>query len=296
MVDRPDRDGLPADPVADPVAVVTGASRGAGRGIAHALGSHGATVYVTGRTRRGAGGSSIEETADLVTAAGGTGIAVAVDHRDDEQTRRLFERVAREQGRLDILVNNAAAIRDEMMSRAPFWEQPLDVIDIVDVGLRSSYVATACAAPLLFARGRGLVAFTSSPGAAHYMFGPAYGVHKAGTDKMAADMAVDFADFGVATVSIWMGVLLTERFREVLAAAPEAVADLLNNTETPEFTGHLIWALYHDPDLMARSGRTVIGAELAAEYGITDDGERRPASYRDLHGIGPLPQYPRILR
>ena len=80
----------------------------------------------------------------------------------------------------------------------------------------------------------------SSPGAAHYMFGPAYGVHKAGTEKMAADMAVDFADFGVATVSIWMGVLLTERFREVLAAAPEAVADLLDNTETPEFTGHLI--------------------------------------------------------
>ncbi|KUI34184.1 short-chain dehydrogenase [Mycobacterium sp. IS-1590] len=281
------------------MAVVTGASRGAGRGIAHALGRHGCTVYVTGRTERADESvldGTIHETAELVTAAGGTGIAVRVDHADDEQTKALFERVEREQGRLDLLVNNAVIIREEMMGRTRFWEEPVHVIDTLRVGLRSSYVATVYAAPLMLAQRRGLVVFTSAPGAAHYVFGPAYGVHKAGTDKMAADMAVDFRDFGIATASIWMGVLLTERFKQLLAAAPDKLAHLLDNTETPEFTGHLIWALFNDPQLLDKSGQTFIGAELAAEYGIKDAGGREPPSYRDLHGIHPIRQFDRILR
>ena len=133
-----------------PVAVVTGASRGAGLGIAHALGSHGCTVYVTGRTEQPGQSplaGTIHETAELVTAAGGEGIAVPVDHADDEQTKALFDRVEAEQGRLDILVNNAAIIRDEMMGRTQFWEEPVNVIDTLDVGLRSGYVATVYAAP-----------------------------------------------------------------------------------------------------------------------------------------------------
>ena len=122
-----------------PIAVVTGASRGAGVGIAHALGSHGCTVYVTGRTE--AAGESplpgtIHETAELVTAAGGKGIAVRVDHGDDDQVKALFDQVQREQGKIDILVNNAALIRDEMMGRTKFWEEPVNVIDTLDVGLR----------------------------------------------------------------------------------------------------------------------------------------------------------------
>lgn len=282
-----------------PVAVVTGASRGAGRGIAHALGSHGCTVYVTGRTEhadRSGPDGTIHETAELVTAAGGTGIAVRVDHADDEQTKALVDRVGREQGRLDVLVNNAVILREEMMGRTRFWDEPVNVIDTLDVGLRSSYVATVYAAPLMLAQRGGLVAFTSAPGSAHYMFGPAYGVHKAGTDKMAADMAVDFKDFGIATVSIWMGVLLTERFKQLVATAPDKLAHLLDNTETPEFTGHLIWALFNDPRLMDKSGQTFIGAELATEYGIKDAGDREPPSYRDLHGIHPIRQFDRILR
>ena len=282
-----------------PVAVVTGASRGAGLGIAHALGMHGCTVYVTGRTER-AGQSllagTIGETAELVTAAGGTGIAVAVDHADDEQTKALFERVEREQGRLDILVNNAAVIRDEMMARTPFWEKPINIIDTLDVGLRSGYVATVFAAPLMLPQRHGLVVFTSAPGAAHYVFGPSYGVHKAGMDKMAADMAVDFKEFGIAAVSIWMGMLLTERFKNIVAGAPEKFDHLLAEAETPELTGHLIWALFNDPELMEKSGHTLIGAELAVEYGIKDDGDRQPPSYRDLHGVYPIKQFPRILR
>ena len=281
------------------VAVVTGASRGAGLGIARALGSHGCTVYVTGRTER-AGQSplagTIHETAEMVSAAGGEGIAVRVDHADDDQTRALFDRVADEQGRLDILVNNAAIIRDETMARTPFWEKPINVVDILDVGLRSGYVATVHAAPLMTANRRGLVVFTSAPGAAHYVFGPSYGVHKAGVDKMAADMAVDFTDFGVATVSIWMGILLTERLKGLVAAAPEKFAHLLEIAETPDLTGHVIWALFHDAALMEKSGRTWIGAELAREYGIADEGGRQPPSYRDLHGIHPLAQFSRVLK
>jgi len=282
-----------------PVVVVTGASRGAGAGIAHALGSHGCTVYVTGRTQRsGAGGETgtRDDTADRVTAAGGTGIAVRVDHGDDDQVRALFERIGREHGRIDILVNNAAIIRDEMMGRTKFWEEPINVIDTLHVGLRSSYVATVYAAPLMLPQRRGLVVFTSSSGGVHYAFGPAYGVPKAGADKMAADMAVDFREYGIAAVSIWMGSLLTERVRKIIASKPEKFGHILDTAETPELTGHVIWALYRDPGLMSVSGQTLIGAELAARYGIRDEDGRRPPSYRDLFGVHPRRQYGYMMR
>jgi NAD(P)-dependent dehydrogenase (short-subunit alcohol dehydrogenase family) len=283
----------------NPVAVVTGASRGAGAGIAHALGSHGCTVYVTGRTRdstasRSAG--TIDETAARVTAAGGTGIAVAVDHGDDDQVRNLFARIGEETGRVDILVNNAAIIRDEMMGRTKFWEEPVNVIDTLDVGLRSSYVATVHAAPLMLPQHKGLVAFSSSSGAVHYAFGPAYGVPKAGTDKMAADMAFDFKEFGIAAVSIWMGSLLTDRVRKIIASNPEKFGHILQSAETPELTGHVIWALYNDPDLMNVSGQTLIGAELARKYGITDEDGRQPPSYRDLYDVHPPQQCAHVMR
>ncbi|WP_264074102.1 SDR family NAD(P)-dependent oxidoreductase, partial [Mycolicibacter minnesotensis] len=228
-----------------PVAVVTGASRGAGAGIAHALGAHGCIVYVTGRTVESDGTvrGTIGETAEKVSAAGGVGIAAPVDHADDEQVEAFFERVGREQGRIDILVNNAAIIRDEMMGRTKFWEEPINVIDTLNVGLRSSYVATVYAAPLMVPHGKGLVVFTSSSGSVHYAFGPAYGVPKAGVDKMAADMAFDFKDTGIAAVSIWMGSLLTDRVRAIVASNPEKFGHILDTAETPELTGHVIWEL-----------------------------------------------------
>ena len=126
-----------------PVAIVTGASRGAGRGIAVALGSHGCTVYVTGRSQRAGDHSlpgTIYETAEAVTAAGGRGIAVRCDHADDEQVTALFEQVMAEQGRLDILVNNAAAVYDELSMPGNFWEKPLKLGDMIDVGVRSGYL------------------------------------------------------------------------------------------------------------------------------------------------------------
>lgn len=260
------------------VAVVTGASRGAGRGIAAALGAHGWRVYVTGRSIADSG------TADLVGAAGGVGVAVPVDHADDDAVAQLFARVRDENDGLDLLVNNAAVIHDELTGAKPFWEKPVGLGDVLDVGLRSAYVASWHAAPLLIARPRGLIAFTSSPGSVCYMHGPAYGAQKAGIDKMAADMAVDFGGTTVACVSIWMGILLTERLRSAFAGTPDALAATARHAETPEFTGHLIDALFADPDLAALSGQTLIAAELAHRYGITDEDGRRPPSHREMLG------------
>lgn len=260
-----------------PTAVVTGASRGAGRGIAEALGRAGWRVYLTGRTISG-------EDARRVGDAGGEGIAVVVDHGDDRSVAALFERVADETGQLDLLVNNAAVISDRLTDPAPFWRKPLDLADVLEVGLRSAYVAAWYAAPLLLAAERGLIAFTSSPGSVCYMHGPAYGAQKAGVDKMAADMAVDFRGTTVSTVSLWMGILLTERMRRLFDGNPEALAAFAEHAETPQFTGRVIDALYRDPDLPALSGRTLIAAEVAQRYGITDEGGRRPPSHRDALG------------
>jgi len=235
---------------------------------------HGCIVYVTGRTETtgdSALAGTIHETAAAVTAAGGKGVAVRVDHGDDEQVRAFFAQVQRDHCKVDILVNNAAVIRDEMMGPTKFWEEPISVIDTLDVGLRSSYVSTVYAAPLMLHTRRGLVVFTSAAGAAHYVFGPAYGVPKAGVDKMAADMAVDFREFGIASVSIWMGSLLTERVRKIVASDPAKFGHILETAELPELTGHVIWSLYTDPDVMNVSGRTLIGAEMAAKYGIASE-------------------------
>lgn len=283
----------------NPVAVVTGASRGAGRGIAIALGAHGCTVYVTGRSEK-AGDSAlpgtIYETAEAVTAAGGEGIAVRVDHADDQQIRSLFDRVRAEQHRLDILVNNVCALHDQLTAPGHFWEKPIEIVDMLDVGLRSGYVASYYAAPLFIRQRRGMVVFTSASGAVHYVFGPAYGAHKAGMDKFAADMAVDFKDYNVAALSIWMGTLLTDRLRQVIASDPAKFGHLERSAETPEFTGHVIWALHNDPQLMDLSGQTLIGAEMALKYGIKDEGGRQPRSYRDTHKVAPWMQYPNIVR
>jgi NAD(P)-dependent dehydrogenase (short-subunit alcohol dehydrogenase family) len=281
-----------------PVAVVTGASRGAGRGIAEALGAAGYQVYVTGRTEQPGQAplpGTIHETAAAVTAAGGQGIAVRTDHADDASIAALFARVSQEAGRLDILVNNAAVIDDALITPGPFWEKPLALADILDVGLRCHYVASWHAAKLMAPAGRGLIAFTSSFGSVCYMHGPAYGAQKAGVDKFAADMAVDFGGTGVAAVSLWMGPLLTERFARALAERPDQYEGFAAVAETPHFTGRLIAALAADTELLSLTGQTLIGAELAQRYGIIDAGGKQPPSYRDMLGA-PRVAHPAIVR
>jgi NAD(P)-dependent dehydrogenase (short-subunit alcohol dehydrogenase family) len=269
------------------VIVVTGASRGAGRGIALALGATGAIVYVTGRTVDEGSAplpGSVAGTARAINEGGGTGIPVHCDHSDDEQVRDLFARVRAEQGRLDILVNNATGLHPALTEHGPFWEKPLELVSLLDVGMRSHYVASWFAAPLLVAGGSGLVVNTSSFGGRIYMHGPAYGAGKAAVDKLAHDMAIDFKPFGVAVVSIWMGLLLTERTRQVFEADPEKYGELATTAEHPQFTGRVIDALARDPDLMARTGKVWIGAELGALYGVTDINGRQPPSHRAFFG------------
>jgi NAD(P)-dependent dehydrogenase (short-subunit alcohol dehydrogenase family) len=274
------------------VAVVTGASRGAGRGIARALGMAGWRVYVTGRTLvEGAAPlpGTIGSAAQAVTEAGGEGIAVQVDHADAEAIADLFARVERESGRLDVLVNNVAAIHDDLVKPGPFWQKSPALVDILDVGLRSHYLASWHAAPIMVRQKRGLIVFTSSFGSACYMHGAAYGAQKVGVDKFAADMGVDFRETGVAAVSIWMGPLLTERSRKTLADHPEQYEGFMAQAETPEYNGRVIEALYEDPGLAELNGQTLITAEAAERYGITEDGGRKPPSYRAMLGEPRIP-------
>ncbi|MEM0955898.1 MAG: SDR family NAD(P)-dependent oxidoreductase [Pseudomonadota bacterium] len=271
----------------DRVVVVTGASRGAGKGIACALGATGATVYVTGRSREEGDAplpGTVGATAEAVTAAGGQGIPVYCDHGTDDDVAALFEQVRREQGHLDILVNNATALPDAITAPGPFWEKPLGMTCLFDVGMRSHYVTAWHAAPLLLASAGGLIVNTSSFGGRIYMHGPAYGAGKAAIDKMAHDMAYDFRPHGVAVISLWMGLLLTERTRAVFDAQPEMYEELAATAETPEFTGRIIDALARDPALMEKSGRVLIGAELAEAYGIRDIDGRQPPSHRAFFG------------
>jgi NAD(P)-dependent dehydrogenase (short-subunit alcohol dehydrogenase family) len=280
------------------VAVVTGASRGAGRGIAIALGQAGYAVYVTGRTLQPGQADlpgTIHETAQAVTQAGGTGIAVACDHADDSQIAALFAKVENEQGRLDILVNNVAHIGDELILPGGFWEKSLDLVKILDVGLRSQYIASWHAAPMMVRAKSGLIVFTSSFGSACYMHGPAYGAQKAGVDKFAADMAVDLKEHNVAAISIWMGMLMTERSKRAIEQHPEIYGQLAEMAETPEFTGHLIRALYDDPELMSLTGQTLIGAELADRYDLLDAGGKKPISHRPFLG-DPRIAHPAVVR
>lgn len=271
----------------DRVVVVTGASRGAGKGIALALGATGATVYVTGRTKHEGDAplpGSVDATAEEITRLGGKGIAVICDHSDDEQVKALFEQVEREQGRLDILVNNALVVPEGLTLSGPFWEKPLALQDILNVGMRSTYVASYYAAPLLIKNGEGLVVNTSSFGGRCYMHGPAYGAGKAAVDKMAHDMAYDFKPHNVAVVSIWMGLLKTERSMAVFQAQPELYAEAEQTAESPQFTGLLIDALALDDQLMTRTGKVLVGAELAVEYNVQDVDGRQPPSHRAMFG------------
>ncbi|NLT30009.1 MAG: SDR family NAD(P)-dependent oxidoreductase [Propionibacterium sp.] len=272
------------------VVVVTGASRGAGKGIALALGTPGSTVYVTGRTRTDGDAplpGSVGRTAEEINERGGRGVAVHVDHADDAQVEALFEQIRAEHGRVDILVNNAYMIHDNLATAGPFWEKPLDMLQMMDVGLRSSYVASWYAAPLLVQSERGFVVNTSSAGANAYMHGPIYGFVKAGVDKMAHDMAVDFKPHGVAAMSVWMGLLRTERTAHIFESGDERYAAAADGSETPEFVGRVIDGLWRSENLMERSGTVVISAEVGAELGITDIDGRRPIGPRAFLG-GPF--------
>ncbi len=245
------------------VAVVTGASRGVGRGVAAALAAAGATVYATGRTAAGA-----ELPPEVVRAP--------CDHTDDDAVAALFRRVRTEQGRLDVLVNNAWGGYERMVEAgrftwpAPFWEQPLWRWDaMIGAGVRAAFVASQEAARLMVPAGRGLIVNLSHWAAQKRIGNTLYGVAKAATDKLTADMAHELRAHGVAVVSLYPGLVRTEA---VLAAG---VFDLANS-ESPEFVGRAVAALATDPRLLDRSGHVLVAAALALEYEFSDIDGKRP--------------------
>ena len=274
------------------IALVTGASRGVGAGIARGLGELGYTVYVTGRSAtasdaKGWDGTplpgTLAETAAAVTKRGGKGVAIACDHADDAQVAAVFERIMAEHGRLDMLVNNAAFMHHQLIESRPFWEKDLEAVGIIDVGLRSSYVASWHAARIMAPQGSGLIGFTSSFGASCYMHGPAYGAQKAGIDKLAHDMEHDLRGTGVIAVSIWLGMQVTERAQNAAKTSPEQFEAMMQLAENPEFTAHVLDAIDRSDRRDELSGETLIGAEIARELGVTDRGQER-ISHRSMLG------------
>ena len=258
------------------IAVVTGASRGVGKGIALGLGEAGATVYVTGRSVDAAAlPGTIGETAEQVTALGGNGVALRCDHGDDADVAALFARV-KEHGRIDILVNNAFAIPDGKLV-APYWELPIEQWDTMHrVGLRSHYVASWHVAPMMVAAKRGFIVNVSSFGAKIQAVNVAYGVGKAGVDRMTRDMGRELAPHGVTVISLWPGIVRTER----LLADPERLGFDQTNGESPLLSGRAVAAIAADAAMIAKTGQPHVVAELAVAYGFTEVDGSVPRSMR----------------
>jgi NAD(P)-dependent dehydrogenase (short-subunit alcohol dehydrogenase family) len=275
------------------VAVVTGASRGIGKGVAFALASEGATVYVTGRTVTPGSYSlpgTVAETASEVDRRGGKGIAVQVDHGDDEQVAALFEQIEREQGRLDILVNNAFSLPEDLTEPGSFWEKPLSNWEMVDVGVRSNFVAARHAARIMVPQRSGLIVAISGYVGVTYTYGVVFGTCKSAVDRMARDMAIELKPHDVASISLWQGLTFTERAQRNLARDPSMTDQLVTNPTigcSVEYPGRVIAALATDQDLMKRSGGTFITAELAQDYGVTDVDGKVIQSLRAQRG-GPI--------
>ncbi|RNL53947.1 SDR family NAD(P)-dependent oxidoreductase [Pedobacter jejuensis] len=261
----------------DTIVLVTGGSRGIGRGIAIALGKFGATVYITGRPQNAPNklSGSIEETAKAVTNAGGIGHAIYCDHAIDDDVAAVFERIEQEVGHIDILVNNVTSLASDILSPPPFWTKSIQLADQITVGLRSAYISSFYAAPLLLKSKKALIANISYYGAVSYHLDPAYGATKAGLDKMTWDMAIDFKPYGVSVISIWPGPTATE-FAVSLLSQIEGGEKIMKNFETPEFTGLVIKHVYLDPDVLAKSGSVLIGAEAAIKYGFKDINGKLP--------------------
>lgn len=271
-----------ADSLAGKIAVVTGGSWGVGKGCALGLGEAGATVYITGRTSRIAKPdtpTSVEHVADEVTALGGKGIGIVCDHTDDAQVEAAFKQVLDTHGHIDILVNNVwggyATMNEnnEWTWMKPFWEQSTHRWHaMMDAGVRANFIASKLAAPSMVAQKSGLIVSISFWAAQKFMGNVIYGVAKAATDKLMIDMAHELRPHNVASVGLYPGLVRTE---EVLKAAEQGIFDLANS-ESPQFQGRVIAALYNDPKLMEKSGRILITATEALEYGITDVDGKQP--------------------
>ncbi|GAA0555017.1 SDR family oxidoreductase [Actinomadura livida] len=270
-------------PLAGKVALVAGGTRGGGRGVAVELGAAGATVYVTGRSSS-AGRSdlgrpeTIEETAERVTAAGGTGIPVRVDHARPDEVRELTERIAAEQdGRLDVLVNSVWGGDPLTDWEHPLWEQDLDQgLRLLRQAVETHVITSRFALPLMVARGRGLVVEVTDGNTARYRGSLFYDLAKSSVIRLAVAQAAELKPHGIAAVAITPGFLRSEavldhfgvteaNWRDAIAEDPHFA-----HSETPAYLGRAVAALAADPEVMTKSGRALATWGLYKEYGFTD--------------------------
>jgi NAD(P)-dependent dehydrogenase (short-subunit alcohol dehydrogenase family) len=248
------------------VALVTGATHGVGRGVAIELAEAGVTAYATGRT-----------ITDEAFATDGRVIPVRCDHTRDSEVEALFQRITNEQDRLDILVNSVWGGYENMVENGaftwmlPFWKQPLWRWDAMfAAGVRAYYVASAHAARLMVAQQSGLIVNISFWAAQKHIGNVAYGVSKAATDKLTTDMAHELREYHVAAVSLYPGLVRTEKVMEAAAFLD------LSNSESPQFIGRAVAALASDSNIMQKSGQVLVAASLAQEYGFRDIDEKQP--------------------
>jgi dehydrogenase/reductase SDR family member 1 len=244
--------------------MVTGASRGVGRGVAIALAEAGFQVFATGRSI-----ASAHLPPEIHR--------IICDHLDDTETRSVFERLAAQADGLDVLVNSAWGGYERMLEDGqftwplPFWEQPLQRwTSMMDAGVRAAFVASSLAAKIMVPRRRGLIVNISYWAARKYIGNVIYGVSKAATDKMSSDMAEELRPHNVAAISLYPGLVRTE------AVLRSGWFDL-SNSESPEFIGRVISALWSDPALLERSGQVLVAAAIAAELSVRDVDGRQPA-------------------
>ena len=283
------------------VALVAGATRGAGRGIAIELGAAGATVYATGRTTRGhqseyARPETIEETAGLVSASGGKGIAVRVDHLVADEVEKLVDRIRAEQGRLDILVNDMWGGEKLFEWNKPVWAHDLrNGLRLLTLGVHTHLITAHFALPLLIERPGGLLVEvtdgTAEYNAEHYRNNPFYDLAKVAVTRMAWAHAKDLAPHGATSVSLTPGWLRSEmmleafgvtegNWRDATAKVPHFVI-----SETPRFVGRAVAALAADPDRSRWNGRSLSSGQLAQVYGFTDLDGSRPDAWRYVREV-----------
>jgi len=268
------------------VCLVTGACRGIGKGIALQLGEAGATVYITGRTK-----VNLDECASEIKARGGTPVPIQMDHGIDADVDKLFERIRSEQsGKLDVLVNNAYAGVNTIFTSTgkKFYEtDPTETWDCINgVGLRGHYHCTVLASRMMVPRKQGLIVNVSSSGGMRYLFNVAYGIGKAGCDRMAADCGHELRKSNVAMVSLWPGPVKTEYVQDkIMEDSKNPMGKMFAKGESIEFAGKAIVHLAGDPAIMAKTGRIHNTADLAGEYGFTENDGTMPIDFRQVNTL-----------
>ncbi|WP_427017745.1 SDR family oxidoreductase [Pseudarthrobacter sp. P1] len=288
-----------SQPLLGRIALVAGATRGAGRGAAVALGEAGATVYCTGRTTRGSRSEydrpeTIEDTADLVTAAGGVGIAVAVDHLEPEAVDALVQRIESEQGRLDILVNDIWGGENLLEWDAPLWEHDLSGgLRMLRLGVETHLITSHFALRLLVRTPGGLVVEmtdgTRSYNSGHYRLSAFYDLAKTAALRLAFTQGHELAPFGGTAVALTPGWMRSEIMLEHFGVteanwrdAADAQPHFAAISESPLFVGRAVAALAADPEVHRRNGGSFSSGGLAKEYGFTDVDGSTPDCWRYL--------------